>query len=79
MSALITTFARFAFASYFACAELVLRFQSILETSCGVLSQTRIKIERMEPRERAKFKLDDDYNAPEQPTLIPRCVKRVYG
>ena len=53
--------------------------ESILEASCGVLSQTLVKMQQMEPRERQRYKLADNYNAPTQPTLIPRCVKRVYG
>ncbi|KAI6182361.1 HDAC-interact domain-containing protein [Aphelenchoides bicaudatus] len=53
--------------------------ESILESSCGVLSQTQAKINAIDARDRRKFKLDDTYNCPNQPTLIPRCVKRVYG
>ncbi|KAI6192747.1 hypothetical protein M3Y94_01321600 [Aphelenchoides besseyi] len=53
--------------------------ESILETSLGVLTQTQAKMDALEERERRQFKLDEDYNCPTQPTLIPRCVKRIYG
>jgi histone deacetylase complex regulatory component SIN3 len=53
--------------------------ESILETSCGILSQILVKINALDVRERKKFKIDETYNCPTQPTLIPRCVKRVYG
>lgn len=53
--------------------------ESILETSCGILSQTLAKINALNAIERKKFKLDETYNCANQPTLIPRCIKRVYG
>lgn len=53
--------------------------ESIIETSCGILSQMLTKINALDMRERKKFKIDDTYGCPNQPTLIPRCVKRVYG
>ncbi|CAD5209235.1 unnamed protein product [Bursaphelenchus xylophilus] len=53
--------------------------ESILQASCGILSVIQSKIAVMEPRERKRFKLDQNYGCDKTPTLIPRCIKRVYG
>ncbi|CAD5206442.1 unnamed protein product [Bursaphelenchus okinawaensis] len=53
--------------------------ESILQASCGILSIIQSKIAVMEPRERKRFKLDQNYGCDKTPTLIPRCIKRVYG
>lgn len=37
------------------------------------------KINSLSSFERKKFKLDETFNCPNQPTLVPRSVKRVYG